>query len=573
MLGDVLIFLTVTTLGSLIMKKHCKVCQSEFVISLLEESLLKSAAPNFAGHSYPLPSPTLCPDCRFQRRLAFRHETALYKRKCDLTGTEIISAISPDKPFKVYRAEEYWKDSWEPLSYGRDYEFGTSFFEQFGKLQLVVPRISRAVDDTNENSTYVNQANCVKNCYLIWGGVNSEECYYSYRIFDSKTCIDCSFTYASELCYECFDVFGCYESSYLEQSLNCSDSSLLFDCHSCSNCILSSNLHNAQYCIRNKQCTKKEFFLAKAQIDLSDRRNLPSLFKEFAEIKSKSILKATHNIGCENVTGGDLRDCKNALNCFNCVALEDCCNCFLHSAGRSCSDVSYSWNNIELCREGITIGEKSYKVHFAIDCWGLKNSLYCDSVINSSNCFGCIGLSRKEYCILNKQYSPNEYEKLLPQILDEMTKRGEYGEFFPTSLSAICYNESPNQYYFPLSKEQVISAGLKWKDPDQREYQQSKYNPPAKLAEVPDSITKEVLSCKSCRKNYKLLAQELRFYKTLKVAIPENCCDCRNDRRMRLRNSRKLFSGLCGQCGEKVPTTWPNTLNVMCDECYREATI
>jgi hypothetical protein len=39
---------------------------------------------------------------------------------------------------------------------------------------------------------------------------------------------------------------------------------------------------------------------------------------------------------------------------------------------------------------------------------------------NSSNLFGCIGLRGKEYCILNKQYTKEEYEALVPKIIEKM---------------------------------------------------------------------------------------------------------------------------------------------------------
>ena len=39
-----------------------------------------------AAKSNSFRRPKSCPDCRFQRRLAQRYETALHRRKCDLSG-------------------------------------------------------------------------------------------------------------------------------------------------------------------------------------------------------------------------------------------------------------------------------------------------------------------------------------------------------------------------------------------------------------------------------------------------------------------------------------------------------
>lgn len=58
--------------------------------------------------------------------------------------------------------------------------------------------------------------------------------------------------------------------------------------------------------------------------------------------------------------------------------------------------------------------------------------MYSNWADNSSNIFGCIALRNKKYCILNKQYSKQEYEELIPKIkkhMDEMPyvdKKGGY---------------------------------------------------------------------------------------------------------------------------------------------------
>ncbi|MEI8091823.1 MAG: hypothetical protein WCG98_06500 [bacterium] len=47
------------------------------------------------------------------------------------------------------------------------------------------------------------------------------------------------------------------------------------------------------------------------------------------------------------------------------------------------------------------------------------------------HCFGCVGLKNKEYCILNTQYTQQEYEQIVPEIIDYLMHIGERGEFFP----------------------------------------------------------------------------------------------------------------------------------------------
>jgi hypothetical protein len=76
-------------------------------------------------------------------------------------------------------------------------------------------------------------------------------------------------------------------------------------------------------------------------------------------------------------------------------------------------------------------------------------SFYC------SNSFGCIGLKRNEYCILNTQYTKEEYEKLVPQIIEKMKVDGERGEFFPVEHSLNPYNLSMAQELHPMTREEA----------------------------------------------------------------------------------------------------------------------
>lgn len=41
----------------------------------------------------------------------------MYKRKCDLSGKEIISVYSPDKPYPVYDQKVWWSDDWDSTNY------------------------------------------------------------------------------------------------------------------------------------------------------------------------------------------------------------------------------------------------------------------------------------------------------------------------------------------------------------------------------------------------------------------------------------------------------------------------
>lgn len=54
-----------------------------------------------------------------------------------------------------------------------------------------------------------------------------------------------------------------------------------------------------------------------------------------------------------------------------------------------------------------------------------NSCMYVFDLHTSSNMFGCANMRDKQYCILNKQYTHEEYEKLVPQIIEKMQADGE----------------------------------------------------------------------------------------------------------------------------------------------------
>ena len=119
----------------------------------------------------------------------------------------------------------------------------------------------------------------------------------------------------------------------------------------------------------------------------------------------------------------------------------------------------------------------SYNCKFVDTCWSVSDIEYCSSCHHSKQLFGCFGLRHKnEFCILNKQYSKEEYEVLRAKIIDEMRSRREYGEFFPSRLSPFAYNETVANDFYPLSKDQAQKQRFTWKDDDPKNSQSQTCN-------------------------------------------------------------------------------------------------
>src|SRR3989338_4772463 len=127
--------------------RECKKCAQNFEIFKEDIEFY---------HKLRDPPPSLCPGCRKQRRLAFSNNTTFYKRKCDAPGhsEEFISLFPPTLSWKVYDNKYWWSDEWNPMAYGRDYDFSKSFFNQFSGLYKSFPLLQTNRDPSSVGSEY-----------------------------------------------------------------------------------------------------------------------------------------------------------------------------------------------------------------------------------------------------------------------------------------------------------------------------------------------------------------------------------------------------------------------------------
>jgi hypothetical protein len=543
---------------------NCKQCNQSFEVTAQDRKFYEAASPVFKGKRYQIPDPTLCSDCRAQRRLAFRNERNLYHRKSDLSVKPSIAMYSPDKPYPVYTQEEWWSDAWDGLSYGMEYDFKRPFFEQFNELFLKVPRIA-LINKEHDNSEFCNFALGNKNSYLLFTSSKNQDSYYSNRCWNSKDLADCTNVVDSEICYECIDCEKCYNGKWLQACSNCQDCTFGFDNRNCKNCFACVGLRGKEYCVGNVQMTKDQYL--KAVKDLE--KNSKQILKSFEEHKKKLIRKYYSGQNIQDSTGDNLFNAIRSEICFSVNTAEDCK--FVNDATHMKS--AYDVNNddhSELVYE-VCGSESNYHCLFHDICWFDSDITYCSLCFNSKNLFGCIGLKKNEYCILNKQYSKEEYEELVPKIIEQMQKNGEWGEYFPISISPFAYNETVAAEYFPLSKGEVEKRDWKWyEDSSSKSFKGPVYSIPADIADVKDEITTKILASELSGKPYKIIPQELKFYRENSIPVPRLTPDERHQVRLSKRNPRKLWDRNCGKCNKMIRTTYapdrPET--VYCEECY-----
>ncbi len=549
------------------MQKNCKQCFAQFEITPEDLRFYDKVSPVFAGKKYIIPAPTLCPDCRQQRRLAFRNERHLYHRKCDLTGKAIISNYRPEAERVIYEQQAWWSDKWDGHIYGRDFDFNRSFFDQFNDLQKQVPQLALSVWNS-ENSSYCNYVGNVKSCYLVFGSVYSEDCYYGSPYY-SKNSLDTLVVRECEYCYECIDSRKLYECFYCQDCHSSNNLLYCFDLQGCKNCIGCTGLRNKEYHVFNKPLSKEEYQNFLQKLNLCDGVTHEYLSTELEKLKKQTPHRFMQSKNVENVSGNYIYQAKNVLDSFYADRCEDCKNCAQVVDLKDCYDNNYTEEN-ELCYDYLGAYQNT-KTLFSRFCNKAAECFYCDGCFTSNNLFGCVGLTNSKYCILNKQSSKEEYEKLVPLIIEHMRRTGEWGEFFPMSLSPFGYNESVAQEYFPLTNNQATMLGATWKKEDQlNRYDGPHLSPPQNIKDVQENIIKEILTCKTCHKNYKIIEPELKFYKKMQLPLPVNCPDCRHNHRLSKRNPRKLWQRSCAKCHAPIQTSYaperPET--IYCEACY-----
>ena len=539
------------------MKQTCNNCGIEFEITETDQKFYKKIGVD---------SPTFCPACRGQRRLAHRNDRSFYKSKSALSGNEIITMYSPSHGFTIYEHKEWYGDGWNPMDYGRNFDFNLPFFEQFANLQKAVPRFNVYNIET-ENCEYVNYATHCRNCYLIFGSWFNEDCIYGQTLNECKNCVDNLFLDRSELCYENIDCNNNYNASFCQNSSNITDSLFCYDCQNVQNSIGCWNLRNKSFHIFNKPVSKEKF---KEELEkLVSYKYLQELKKRFHDLlKKEAIHRDVIGQNNENVSGNFIYHCKNAKNCFSVYRCEDVAYSCRIFDQKDTYDFEGGGKG-ELLYENMS-NDFSFNTISCTTSEHLNDSHYCDLCFNCQNCFGCVGLRRKKYCILNKQYSEKEYKSLLTRIINHMKKNGEWGEFFPVKYSPFYYNETLAQEYYPMTKDEAQQKGYLWMDEIPMPIVPQTYQLPDSMQEVDNNVLQENLVCEICQKNYKIIKKELDFLNRQKLPLPHQCPNCRHKARMEQRTPRKLWSRNCFKCNKAIETSYSpqRPEKVYCESCY-----
>ncbi len=549
--------------------RNCQNCKNDFTIE----------PEDFAFYEkVKVPPPTWCPECRLIRRLAWRNERALYKQKCKLCGEGIISMYSPEGPVTSYCSPCWWSDKWNPLAHGREYDFSKTFFEQFQELMHDVPHQNVSVSyKTLVNSDYCNMNHELKNCYWLFNSDYNERCLYGEEIERSKDCIDVTMLEGSELVAHSINCVKCYQTYYSEDCEGCHNVWLSKNLSNCNNCFGCANLRGKEYHIFNKPYSKDEYKKKLEEYNVNSFSGLEKIRKEAYDFWLKYPQKYMHGRQNKDVSGDYIYHSRNVRDSYIVTESDHCryCAWLISNANKSCYDFTQFGENTQLIYESLVCGKNVSSLvgcQFVLETQNTNYSTHCFN--NNSDIFGCIGLRSKKYCILNKEYSPEEYQALKAKIvkhMDEMPytdKKGrvyKYGDFFPVELSPFGYNETTAQENKPLNKEEAEKLGYLWRDMAEKTHKPTKSwkDLPDKIEDVDESTLGEIISCKAwdenqsdaekhnCSKAFRVMSAELPFCKQMGIPLPRFCPNTRHFLRLQRRNPWKLWARKCQCAGVK----------------------
>lgn len=539
----------------------CTHCQKKFSITERERTQYKQI---------DLIEPDICVKCRWQQHFAFWPFGKFRYGKSDLSGENFITILPQNSRYPIYTSKEWWSDKWDPMDYGLEVDFAKSFFEQLKDLQEKIPRPHQQ-GTSSVDCDWCDDVWDSKSSYLSRSIAKTEGIYYGYRVVESKDSMDVSHVYTLDQCYDCTFCFHSYNLYFSQNCHNCIDSSFLYDCRNCTDCFMCFNLRGKQYCIENIQYTKEEYFEKMKENDLSSFKSLQKIQEKYKNIiKEKAVHKENFNIKTYNSEGSFMTNCNNCINVLSWEDSENCTNCLRGLKAKDCIDLTGCWQ-IELSGNN-SCATGGYKQKYSSWSDG-RFSEYLDLCTECENCFGCIGLRNKSYCILNKQYTKEQYEVLVSRIKENMIKDGIYGQFLPYSMALCDYIFSTGMIYIDNpNKELIEKLGGYWDTFKQDSVEgKSTLDIPDSILETEESICTEAFICEKTGWRFNFAKEELAFLKRKKIALPRTHFDFRTKERMKYLAVCEQSSYACTYCKKNIQAYYPKDWdykNVSCEECY-----
>ena len=147
----------------------------------------------------------------------------------------------------------------------------------------------------------------------------------------------------------------------------------------------------------------------------------------------------------------------NCYFCFDCAYCKNCFYCFDSARCTDCIDCDYCVDSELLygCVDCYKVNNSTY-LDF---CARMYDSHFCWDCNDSHDLFGCTHLKQKQYCIFNKQYSKEEYQRKIMELLSrpaeenlrELKRLIRQYPFGPTNVSHSENSDYGNHVHYAIN--------------------------------------------------------------------------------------------------------------------------
>ncbi|MFH1405433.1 MAG: hypothetical protein ABIH21_05080 [Patescibacteria group bacterium] len=524
---------------------------------------------------FNVPPPRVAPQTRMLCVAAFGNCYQWWYQKHPDTGKQILTYVHPGSGIKVLPDKEWFAKDFSSVN--TEVDLGRSAFEIIHDLERRVPFTASRNMEEPENSLSVvsfGDQNCLltfacqgKNSQFGIVGTNMESS--AEIVFADTVTNSYNISYSDR-------IFNC---KFLRNSYDCMNSAFLFDCRNCENCHGAVNRRGGKFLLWDQQVSQAEYEKYESEHDLSCRSVLDVEKKKFHDLVAGAVWPENFSVHAENCIGEYLINCLNLKYAYNCAhGAKDSFwvnfqyqfnegNAFVDGAKQT-SNCYYSL--------GISNGDQM-KFCFGVDrCEDIE---YCMQCYNCEHCFGCVGLNRKKFHIFNKAYEESAYWQKLDELKCAMLECGEYGEYFPLSLSSAHFLESTEVFlgFADVETAHKVHANL-YDVTAEGAVGNAESADTKQLADVPDCVvdlddswSKTPVFDPEIGRRFMFFPQEIAFYRKHNIAPPARHFILRVKDILVESNIGQYESAVCAKCSRSLTVAQNKTFKnrqIYCQECY-----
>jgi hypothetical protein len=294
--------------------------------------------------------------------------------------------------------------------------------------KLFLSEFKKLIDKKPKNPTKVYNSTNIESCNHIFFSENLYECFdssncnnsaYLENCFMAVKSFDCDYAIEAELCYECVDPFKCFNCTYIENCAHMQDSDYCTLCINCNYCFGCSRLKHKSYCLFNRQLTKEEY---EKEVKKYKKWSSEEIIATVKEIESKFPWTETNDLNNTNSNYGNyFYNNKNCYLLFDSSFNQNSAYLYDSNYNVTCLDSIYEFKS-ELAYESL-YGSENFNCNYIYSSAKCQDSSYIFECLDVKNCLGCVGLSHRKYCLLNRQLEEKEYEKVSSLILKDFQRQ------------------------------------------------------------------------------------------------------------------------------------------------------